>query len=1344
MTRNEIPSNETIHLVSFYSHTPTSFSIIRTLGRGASCIAYEAYQTIDDSIVQTGVLKEFYPTFYPTLFRDPLTNHLFYSGKSDSFEKEKELLLSRYDLIKDATRDGRNPKFSSFIPPCEIFITPAGVGKTGTCYIFTPKVEMEVFADFLSDCEQEQYADDNRKLLSLFRIVFDLFNLTECIQILHESNIIALDIKPSNFGIRKRKDSHLGVLEFFDINSFFSENTLSLKTTGTDGFRDPALFQYGPTPKSDIYSIGCTLLYAFIGKKAFYKEVDVRNSLTRLINESYILSQVSFERKEEFVSLLKEIVKRCLGSIRNRYDDCAALARELQKLVAMIAPLVLNSYLPQEFRWYLVDNGFYINCTAEALWTAEKKHYGEMISTGRFSGINLDTTILSNAIIKSNNNPDETKDVAFSEAADRNEMKPLDVIIKHLKKSVFVQGDGGIGKTTACIAFLREYYSKETYDGDLIPVFIDLSFAPSTIQKCYLGEAAEQWAKADSYPPEMKSSFIRRKIYSQLHSSQNENEESETDALSFSLKGSWNDVVKPINNILKQKEISAKILLLLDGINEIPTTELIENSSISPRDLITQEIKDILSFGASRAVLTARTYDCSFEDCGFDSYYVLGLTEEQRDTFLENHSFSHEAIETIKKDHRLSTVLLNPLFLTIYASLRNRENIVTCGEILRRFLLEKGQNAPFYSIHNRLVEIDTNAKKIEGLNQKNQLTQLDQSFILDFILPEIAFEMEVQGKKYFFFEDLADIIKPALYDTSDTSVCGNYGQRVFAKYRGTKAKDSVKSVATHLSNLTGSFEDTVCLIMDCCNMCLGLVKNTDGKYSFIHQHFKDYFAAVKIINSLCIAAELFEDHKWQEAQSCLYSVLRDSTINPQIKKFVNEHLGEYKNQAAYYNGLLSELFFEQKADRTLLHRAILVLHHTCQQESGFTLYNILSMMHIQDVSHFDEPVYYYFETFSESKDLKDLVGDYCKNRIKVSKEEKLSYLEAKFIFASIKAIHLSDDLFDAEDYLSYLTNLQQQAWVYGEPTISLSMLSDYIEPFFEKKDCITKEQIRKYYIKSRIDNGEMLIESAKKDEALYVLESIESEYPNLFEIDSECFFIAEVNICYIISGKRLPEAMSRMKELYDRCLTLLNEEKKLELIYHLGYFYYLSNQIDDTIKALNQAEQYCRTHPGKHPGYLAKTLNQLAFCYSNKSAVASSEEAKKQFANKAYRCADESLKTRIDLFGERNKYTATGHDTMARIMKDCAAIMNSPLSPEAFEHAKTALKINEYLFENTSINVARNYQTLAILYEFAGDNEKALTFINNALRNYSTSQFEQSATETTKRIKDRIKKKMNQ
>ena len=553
-------------------------------------------------------------------------------------------------------------------------------------------------------------------------------------------------------------------------------------------------------------------------------------------------------------------------------------------------------------------------------WLENSKRPG-----GRFANLSIVESILPSA-----GQAPSLRDIPvnISDAPKNGHTKALFDAVGETRSHLFLIGQGGIGKTTALMHLMNETYVERPYNRNAqIPIFVELSFAPDVYDTLY---------------EDGRSSFIRRSIYKQLRTDRTVRQvtEEEVSDIDEAFMLPYKVAVEPINDILSRTSPAPEYLLLLDGLNEV-STAFVEQANATVTKMIAEEINMLMTNCPNvRVVLTSRSDEISVSDQPMERFYLSGVDEDTICAYLQERKIP--GIDRIMRNRSLVQTLKTPLFLTLYGSLASREEVSTQGEIFRLFFHERSKNITIYTVQDRLLELERNIYDTAGLNQRNRLTAPMQWFILDFLLPEIAWHMEREGQFYLRPNQIAKIIRPVLEDRSDIAVCGDFGKDLFVKYQqGSAADIHTQSVAEDiLQRLGPGISKCTEKIINCCTMALGILQCSGRKYGFVHQHIRDYFAALKNINTMRLALFLQEEQEHELALECINTVFRDAPVGLSVRQFMGQTLGEHHNRPVYRGGVYHDAVDTSKEDRTLLSRALGIYRGYFAGEGGYGQYTL--------------------------------------------------------------------------------------------------------------------------------------------------------------------------------------------------------------------------------------------------------------------------------------------------------------------------------------------------------------------------------------------------------------------
>ncbi len=582
---------------------------------------------------------------------------------------------------------------------------------------------------------------------------------------------------------------------------------------------------------------------------------------------------------------------------------------------------------------YSDDNAFdrvfkgVTNASRRNLWHAAHRWLEVSKQPGaRFARLDIKNGIMPNT--SKQKSTSQELPIHVDTSKDSSHPKPLFQAMAEIDGPVYLIGEGGIGKTTALIHIMNKaYLNKEYTKTAQIPIFVELSFAPDTFGPIYKNG---------------KSSFIRRSIYRQLRMDKTARQIGtakfeEMDTV-FDLP---EDVaVNPLNDIFTKQTPEPEYILLLDGLNEVSST-FIDETGLTVVQMIQKEIMFLLEDCPNvRVILTSRSDDsCIYHD-SITRLYLSGVNDEAIRFYLKENEKTEGQIDAAFRDRNLLETLRNPLFLTMYGSLDAIESVSTQGEILHLFFNERRNNLDIYTVQDRIRKIE-----VEGGKTGTQRLGADiQNFILDFILPRLAYKMEKMGVFYLRADVIQKEIEPVLTLKNETDICGTYGKEFFTKYRTSSAKNHTNQVAKEiLKKLGDDIEEVAESIIDCCVLSFGILQETGGEYGFTHQHIRDYFAAIENINMLQLACYIYENGKAAVALKCLQP-FGEKPVHLAVRKFIGEVLGEHRNKPYFENEKWHYAVPKEPCDRNLLKRVLNVYRNLLEGECEYSLHSIISIL----------------------------------------------------------------------------------------------------------------------------------------------------------------------------------------------------------------------------------------------------------------------------------------------------------------------------------------------------------------------------------------------------------------
>ncbi len=305
-------------------------------------------------------------------------------------------------------------------------------------------------------------------------------------------------------------------------------------------------------------------------------------------------------------------------------------------------------------------------------------------------------------------------------------------------------------------------------------------------------------------------------------------------------------------------------VLLLDGYNEI---------SKEDRGGFDGEMRAIIdAWKNCRIVITGRNIPA--DDKGekiplydrFSCFEYVGISEQERSALIA--AKYPESVERIRRDERLWDVLRIPMFMGMFIQfeLDQAVSVHTRGEILEQFVMKKEMDA---------------AAQIADRQTGNAQNASLRLFLVQYGLPIIASEMDQQRSFSVKVLRIAIGMNRAwkVYDKEAGLMVGLVlGIDVPDKPSNANAK------TIHILNVEAGY----------------CYKTLDGEYGFIHQYFRDYFAA-KHIQNILNAAKALGQNGLSRAEQLQFT--KDNgleyTWSDDVCILLGEIIGDYKNEPGY-------------------------------------------------------------------------------------------------------------------------------------------------------------------------------------------------------------------------------------------------------------------------------------------------------------------------------------------------------------------------------------------------------------------------------------------------------------
>ena len=557
----------------------------------------------------------------------------------------------------------------------------------------------------------------------------------------------------------------------------------------------------------------------------------------------------------------------------------------------------------------------------EMLWEAGKFWYESSRAEGnRFEKFEIDEKLMK--LMSAADQKEAAKKLPIHVYEEDSEQTLLleDIILKSGDSHIYLVGEGGIGKTTALYSIMEKAYKdNKSYNARVksIPLFIELSKAPDEYKKVY---------------KEGRSTFIHRCIMMQMKA-QMSGEKFQLDRDIFEMEEK--DVVKPVERLLCAVDAPVQYVLLLDGLNEVSVKQL-QETKMSVMEMIIEEInqlKDKRKYPKVKLILTGRSDEYIVRE-DIVRYHLTGVKD-----VIGYLQANHIETAGIEKNKRVLNTLKNPLFLKLYCQVSSKENIATPGEIFYAFFNEHKKNLETYTVKSRIEQIEQDLKSVASVGGEKRIDARMQYFILDFLLPEIGWYMEKNNLYFLDIENLQMIISAILNGRKENDICGKNGKTVFNEYNsGIGIGSDTEKCAELLLKLGTTERESVEMIVSCCISSFGILYKNNSQFGFIHQHIRDYFAAMRIINNMRIALYAKDEKDYMMD-------FNNVILGDEVVRIIGEILGEYHNTSKWNDGEWENTVPQEKCKRTMLTDCI-DLYRNVFLEDGEINYGVRNLLEI--------------------------------------------------------------------------------------------------------------------------------------------------------------------------------------------------------------------------------------------------------------------------------------------------------------------------------------------------------------------------------------------------------------
>ena len=578
-------------------------------------------------------------------------------------------------------------------------------------------------------------------------------------------------------------------------------------------------------------------------------------------------------------------------------------------------------------------------------WEAGKHWYEDVRKPGaRFHSLNIVNHILPSA----ENAPSESEYSFPFRAMDTNDITIqcsrfsellLDQDSIYHKGHFMLIGEGGIGKTTTLMSAMQDVYDgKEKYSGEsVIPLFIELSLSPDS---------------QDSHAYDgISSTVIHRLIYAMLQQVESKKDRSDLFRECMNVPSNIaKEFVRELLDCTAEEEI--RYVLLVDGLNEV-SAEPFTGRSSSAQGRILQEIKEIIERYTNITVILTGRQSAFIDHPSFHSFYLRGLVWDEIADYLHENGKNDKEIESIKStENGLLEILSIPMFLTMYVILHDSEGITTRGELMKVFFHERFEYRKKGLAIHRQWDISERIDRDEEQSVSGKMTRASiplpmQWLFLDVLLPEIAVNM-VAAESFSISEDKVCSILQTLFTSPDSLFCSRFIKYANRCFKRRLNGSGIKRIISDFIN--GYDQDEISYgsaFLKYCESSLGILyKEGEEIFGFIHQHIRDYFAAVSHVNRMKIAFAAFQENDGDSARIIMRQYDKEP-LNPIIMVYIGEYLGVHHNSprlskdAKVSSVPSTAIRFREEGQ---LITSLFEIYRNIDQENEFGVYNLIEIL----------------------------------------------------------------------------------------------------------------------------------------------------------------------------------------------------------------------------------------------------------------------------------------------------------------------------------------------------------------------------------------------------------------
>lgn len=349
------------------------------------------------------------------------------------------------------------------------------------------------------------------------------------------------------------------------------------------------------------------------------------------------------------------------------------------------------------------------------------------------------------------------------------------------------------------------------------------------------------------------------------------------------------------------------LILLLDGFNEVTT---ISNNLL----LEINDLKTVDKYPGVQIVITSRVdIRKTYQWHAFHLLELQLLTDEQIGFFLKKN---------LPTDYRLLDLLRNPMMLSIYAAQTELPQRYFDKDLLKENVSSTGEMLYNVEAVQRI--------KIEEQFAVKPTEQAYRRFVLEHLVPFIGWKMQQAGL-FFLPRESASEKVPALKNLLNRGIISLLNDDFFETFEffaefleEDKFQESPQKLFIKIIKRIAGNELVI------------LVKDGDN-YRFLHQNFRDYFAARHVQNQIDIALK----------RKYLPDIVQKAPLDFYVRRLLGELEGEHKNLLRWniednrWHWSEGQFFLQNKLTR-LLEQCRGVFK---SERLGYIIWNLLMIWH---------------------------------------------------------------------------------------------------------------------------------------------------------------------------------------------------------------------------------------------------------------------------------------------------------------------------------------------------------------------------------------------------------------